>query len=183
MLFAISFFVLHGNAQSTLPECSVSATNGLDFQIVTDKLVYAPKSMMQVKFVVANTDYTQGRVLYLYRLMNYCTSQMGSYRLTLLDKNNNWVPIRGCSHDVEMNKVDAVETFTNPRTGVALRAGEVFGSVADLELPAKNGTYRLKAEILPGLGDKQRQALAEKEMRILPAGCTISAPIVTITVK
>jgi|SRR6185437_6467521 len=175
-------FALMVPAQSVLPQCGTKSD--MDFQIVTDKLIYSPKSMVHVKFLVANTDYTQKRVLHLYRLVSDCSSQMGQYRLTLLDKNNNWVPMQECSADVLMDKVDALEVFTNPVTGIALKVGEVFGSEEDVLLPPKKGTYRLKAELFPAaFNEKQRQALLDKQVRVLPGGCIISAPVVTITIK
>jgi hypothetical protein len=173
-------------------KCEV--TEGFDFQIATDKLVYAPKSMVHVKFLITNTDYTERRdastgqynaqVLYLVRALGDCTSPMGFFWLTVLDKNNKRVPVQGCSADVLMDKVDAVELFANPETGIALRPGQVYGSEAEFQLPPKHGTYRLKAELFTGdFNPKQQRALAERQMTVLPPRCDISAPVITITVK
>ena len=173
-------------------ECSEH--RGIDFQIAADRLVYAPKSMMHVKFLVTNTDYTERRGsstglysfrdLYLYRLLSDCTSQVGFYRLTILDKNNKHEPIQGCSIDHQMDKVDAVQLFTDPKTGIALSPGDVYGIESGFDLPAKKGTYHLKAELFTGdFNKKQQQALAERKMWVLPPDCTIPAPVVTITVK
>jgi len=180
---AVLILALMTPAHVTLPECSTN--DGVDFQIVTDKLVYAPKSMMHVKFLVANNDYASGKSLYLYRLLSYCSSQMGQYKLTLVDRNNDSVPVRTCFIDQRLtDEVNAVELLTNSTTGIALKAGEVFGAEAGFQLPSQKGTYRLKAELLPAtFTPKQQQALADKQMRVLQPGCMTSAPLVTIAIK
>jgi hypothetical protein len=178
--------------QDGVPECAEHS--GVDFQIVTDKLVYAPKSKLLVKFLVTNTDFTQRRdsstglyefrVLYLDRILGYCSGPLGGDWLEILDRNNKPVPIQKCFYDVVMEKVDAVEVLTNPKTGIALQPGDVFGTEAEIQLPAKKGKYRLNAQLFTGwFPEKQLQALAEKRMQILPQSCTISAPVVTITVR
>lgn len=183
---------LSARGQTRARECSMN--NGFNFQVVTDKLAYAPKSVVHVKFLVTNTDYTQRqdsstglysfRALHVSRLLSYCTSQIVFYSLTVLDQNDKRVPTSVCSSDHEMDKLDAVALFTNPRTGIALLPGEVFGSEEEVQLPAEKGTYRLKAELFTGdFNEKQQQALAEKKIATLPPHCTIPAPVVTITVK
>lgn len=189
---AVFLSALLARSQTAAPECSTKS--GFDFQIMTDKLVYSPRSVMHVKFLVTNTDYVQKQdrstglygfpVLHLYRLLSRCSSQVGFYRLTVLDKSNKQLPTNVCSSDHEMDKVDAVELFTNPKTGIALSPGEVFGSDDEVQLPATKGAYRLKAELFTAdLNEKQRQALAERKMTILPPNCTIRARVVTITVR
>ena len=179
-------------AQTSVPACGTN--QGFDFQIVTDKLVYAPKATMHVKFLIMNTDYREQqdkatglysfRVLYLNRTVNYCTSPTGFYWLTILDKHDKSVPIKACSIDSDMEKEDAVELFTNPKTGVALRPGDVYGSEGQFQLPSQKGKYRLKAELFTGgFLEKQLQSLAEKHIRILPPDCQVAAPEVTVTVK
>jgi hypothetical protein len=184
-LVAVAFLCgLLVRAQTLVPECG--ANNGIDFRIVTDKLIYAPKSMMHVKFLITNTRNTSEQdILYLNRNLGYCTSQTGFYALTILDEKNERVPMQGCSGDIAMEKVDAVEMFTNPKSGIALRHGEVFGSDYEFQLPASRGIYHLKAELFTGwLLPKQLQALAERHMRVLQSQqCKIEAPVVTITVK
>lgn len=179
-LFVFSFLV---QAQVPVPECG--GDSGVDFRIATDKLVYAPDSMMHVKFLITNTKDVRGQdMLYLDRTLGYCSSQMGYYALTILDNNNRQVPMQGCAGDAVMEKVDAVELFTNPKTGIALKLAEVFGSDNEFQLPAKRGKYRLRAELFTGwLLKKQLLALAQRHMRILPQGCTVTAPVVTITVR
>ena len=105
-----------------------------------------PNQKMRVKFLVTNTkDAPEQDMLYLDRNLGYCTSQMGFYALTILNKENERVPMQGYSGDLVMERIDAVELFTNPRTGIALRPREVFGSDYEFPLPAKRGEYRLKA--------------------------------------
>jgi hypothetical protein len=146
---------------------------------MTDKSVYEPKSTMYVKFIVTNTD---DKPLYLLRQMNQCSSQMGSYQLVILDDRGKEVSTQQCSADLFMDKLDVVETLTNPNFGIALMRGQIYGSEGDFQLPAKPGKYRVEADVFPpGLLDKQRQALAEKNMRVLE--CTMAASPVTITVK
>lgn len=180
VLGAIFLSALLVRAQAPMSECG--GNSGVDFQIVTDKLVYPPGSMMRVKFLVTNTQETP---LYLNRGVSYCTSPLGFYWLTLLDNRDKQVPISGCSADVLMEKIDAVEMFTDPKSGIALETSSIYGSQAAFELPAKKGTYRLKAELFPGgFSEKQLQVLAEKHMRVLQSlQCKIPAPIVTITVR
>lgn len=179
-------------AQTSVPACGTN--QGFDFQIVTDKLVYAPKATMHVKFLVMNTDYREQQdkatglysfgVLYLNRTVNYCTSPTGFYWLTILDKHDKSVPIKACSIDSDMEKEDAVELFTNPKTGIFLRPGDIYGSEGEFQLPSEKGNYRLKAELFTGgFLEKQLQSLAEKHIHILPPNCQVDAPEVTISVK
>lgn len=178
--------------QVPVPQCGPRP--GFDFQIVTDRLVYAPKATMHVKFLITNASYAERqdkatgpysfRVLYLDRTRSYCTSPTGFYWLTILDKNNKRVPIDVCSADPDMKKEDPVELFTNPKTGIALNPGDVYGSEGQFQLPAKKGKYRLKAVLFTGgFPERQLQSLAEKHIYILPSNCQVTAPVVTVTVK
>ena len=181
------------NREASVPACE--ANPGFDFQIVTDKQVYAPKAMMHVKFLVANTDYTERQdkatelygfpVLYVDRTLSYCSDPMGFFWLTVLDKNDKSVPIQRCSADAIMAKVNAVELLANPKTGIALSPGEVYGREGEFQLPAKKGKYSLSAELFTGwFPEKQLQALAEKHIRTPQAlNCKMHAPVVTVTVK
>lgn len=177
---AVFLLALLVRAQKPVPECG--ANSGVDFRIVTDKLVYAPKSMVRVKFLITNTG---EKPLYLDRGLSFCTSPMGFYWLIILDKHNKRMPVNGCSADVVMEKVDAVAMLTSPKTGIALTPGEVFGREGEFQLPTKRGTYRLKAELFTGgFFPKQLQTLAENHMRALQSlQCKIEAPVVTVTVK
>jgi hypothetical protein len=166
-------------AQAPTPECG--GKTGVEFRIVTDKLVYPPKAVMRVKFLITNTDATP---LHLIQALNDCTSPKGFFWLDILDKNNKTVPIPGCSADLLMDQLDAVETLSNPKTSLLLYMQEIYGYEGEYELPDKQGTYRLKAKLFTGdFNEQQQQALADKHMRVLPQHCFISAPIVVITVK
>lgn len=164
--------------RNPVPRCGPNA--GVDFRIMTDKLVYRPKSTMYLKFLVTNTG---EKPLYLFRHMNQCGSQLGSYQLTILDRHGRRVPVQTCFADLLMDELDAVEMLTNPKSGIALKPGQIYDIEGDFELPSKPGKYRLKAELFPpGFLDKQRQVLAEKDMRVLDK-CLVPAPDVTITVR
>lgn len=153
--------------------------NGVDFQIVTDKLVYAPGSTMQVKFLVTNTGKDP---IYLFRSVSNCGSQLGSYSLSVFDHNGQQVAIQRCFSDLFLDKLDVVEELTNPKLGILLEQWDIYGHVADFELPTKKGRYRLKAVLIPpGLLAKQKEILSQKHMRVLQSPCP--APIVTITIK
>lgn len=184
LLIVASLCTLVAPAQTTVPQCG--ANSDTEFQVVTDKLAYAPKSMMHVKFLITNTKNTHEQdILYLDRHLGYCTSQLGFYALTILDEKNKVVPMQGCNADLVMEKIDVVEMFTNPKTGVALKPNEVFGSEYQFQVPAQKGKYRLKGELFTGwLLKKQLQTLDENHMRVLQSlQCKIEARIVTIIVR
>jgi hypothetical protein len=176
-------FVLAAIVSSTLvargiaPDCSESS--GVGFRIVTDKLVYAPKSTMRVDFLVTNTEEVP---LYFFRTLSQCSSQLGSYLLLIVDRKKRQVPIQRCSADVLMDKLDVVETLTHPKFGILLAHGAAYGHEEVYELPAEKGTYWLNAELVPpGFTDTQREILTENKMRVLQCPCR--APDVTITIK
>jgi len=160
------------------PECGPNT--GVELRIMTDKLVYAPKSVMRVKFIVTNTGDVP---LYFFRELNQCSSQLGSYFLRILDQRGKEVLVQRCYADLVLEQLDVIGWLNNPRWGILLRQRDVYGLEERYEVPAKKGAYRLEAELIPaGLLEKQLQALAEKQMRISPH-CIVTAPVVTITVK
>lgn len=153
--------------------------SGVNFRIVTDKLVYPPKSRMRVDFLVTNKEEVP---LYFFRTLSQCSSQIGSYLLLIVDQKKHQVPIQRCSADLLMDKLDVLETLTNPKFGILLRQGDVYGLEEDFELPAEKGTYSLNAELEPpGFTDKQRDILTANKMRVLE--CPRRAPSVIITIK
>jgi hypothetical protein len=151
----------------------------VEFRIATDKLVYSPKSTVHLKFLVTNTSEVP---LYLFREVSPCSSQLGSYLMLILDRSHREVPIQRCSADLLMDTLDVVGTLTNPRFGILLLRGEVYGRDWTFELPDAKGTYRLKAELIPpGFTEGQKELLADRKMRVLQT--RYPAPIVTITIR
>jgi hypothetical protein len=155
--------------------------NGIDFQIVADKMTYSPESTLHVKFLVTNTGETP---LYLPRDISVCSNQYGFVFLQFLDRHDRDVRSEGCSSDSwpPLGDVDALKEVSDLRFWILLKHGEIYGTEDEFKLPANKGTYRLKAELIPpGFTDKQREVLAQKGTRILQTPC--AAPIVTITLR
>jgi hypothetical protein len=151
----------------------------VNFQIVPDKKIYRPGARMSVKFIVENTGELP---LYLFRNLSQCSSQIGSYFLTIHDQTGRVVNQEGCSLDMLWDKVDVVQELTDTKLGIQLRQHEIFGSEGSFKLPAKKGTYRLEGVLLAaGYTPQQKAALSEKQMRVLQNSC--SAPVMTITIK
>lgn len=168
---------LRANSNAQAPKCGSAV--GIEFQILPDNTVYHPNSAMYVKFIITNTG---EKSIYLFRFVNQCSSQVGMYHLTVFEKKGGEVPVKFCFADLLLQNLDVVETFANPKFGIELRRGEVYGDVGEFNVPAKPGKYLLKAELIPpSLLDKQRLALIQSKMRVLE--CRVSAPPVSITVK
>lgn len=78
--------------------------------------------------------------------------------------------------------MDVVTELTAADFGIKLKAGEIFGVDTSFELPAKNGVYRLKAELVPAaFTSEQREILNRNAMRVLQERCV--APVATVTVR
>lgn len=154
--------------------------SGVSFQVLTDHLDYAPGAALHVKFLVTNTGETP---LYFSRHLNGCGSPVGFVSLQILDRNNQDVRDSGCSDDVgPIGDAELIEVVTDPRFWIQLQPREIFGGEATFALPAKKGTYRLKAELFPtSFTEKQKQILSKRGTRVLQSSCP--APSVTITVR
>ncbi len=175
-LWAMVLFSLatRGMPQDCGPEGSVS------FQIVTDHLDYAPRASLHVKFLVTNMGEAP---FYFSRHLNECGSPLGFASLQILDRSNQDVRDSGCSDDTgPISDSELIEVVTDPKLWILLKPREIYGGEATLELPAKKGTYRLKAELFPTtFTERQREILSKKRMRTLQSRCT--APLVSITVR
>lgn len=174
---ALAAVVLFGLAiHAAAPDCG--SENGVDFRIVTDKRSYAPAATLHVKFLITNPG---EEPLYLFRLLSDCSSQIGSYLFFILDEKNKEVPKQRCSADLIMDE-RVIDELSDPKFGIALRKYDIYGFEGEFQLPAKKGTYRLKAELWPpGFTEKQKEILSQRQMRVLRSRC--AAPIVTITIK
>jgi hypothetical protein len=155
--------------------------DGVKFQIVTDRVSYAPGATMHVKLLVTNTGKA---TLYLFRGMSQCSNPYSSLALDIRDQRNHEVKQLRCSLDpVLMDPQEIIEALNNPRTGVRLEEGQIYGKEQEYILPKKKGAYRLHAKPaqLGGPSDDLNAALEQHHMRVLRSTC--SAPAVTITVK
>lgn len=171
-----------------LPSCFSSAVptsytgtcdSGVEFSISVNDPTYTVGTRVRVTAIVKNTGETP---LYLFRDIGQCSSQIGSYSVALFDSKSKFVPTQGCSADMVMDSFDAVQELTNPRTGIALEHGEVYGREIGLELPTKKGTYQLRAQIEPaGLNRSQKELLERGNKRIIKNSC--QAPVLTVKVR
>jgi hypothetical protein len=119
--------------QGTSSKCGDKS--GVSFRIVTDMLVYAPKSTMRVDILVTNKAEVP---LYFFRTLSQCSSQLGSYLLLIVDRKKQEVPVQRCSADLLMDKLDVAEMLTNPKLGILLGQGDVYGLEEEFELPGKS---------------------------------------------
>ncbi|PYT76426.1 MAG: hypothetical protein DMG40_26185 [Acidobacteria bacterium] len=154
--------------------------NGVDFQIIADRMVYSPGSTMKIKFIVTNIG---EKPLYIPRSLSECSNIEGSFFFWLLDQKDRNLTGKGCSSDVGPTwETHIMEEVVDAKRWIALKPGEIFGKTSTFELPRKKGTYRLRAELTPpGFSDKQRELLAQQEIRVLRTSCWAST--VSITVK
>lgn len=158
-----------------------SCDDSVNFQIITDRVSYAPGATMHVKFLVTNTG--KG-TLYLFRGMSQCSNPYSSLALDIRDQRNHEVKQLRCSLDPAlMDPQEIIEALNNPPTGVRLEEGQIYGKEQEYILPKKKGAYRLHAKLaqLGGPSDDLNSALEQHHMRVLRGTC--SAPAVTITVK
>ena len=163
-----------------MPQDSVTKS-GIDFRVVTDRLNYPPGSTLHVKFIVTNTSETP---IYLSRGLSVCSGQFGFVYFQLLDQTNREVRKEGCSADSWPlpGQSDVLKEVSDPKFWILLQPQEIYGGEAAFELPAKKGTYRLKAELIPpAFTDRQGEILAQQGTRVLQSPCP--APVVTITVR
>jgi len=159
---------------------SIEYEEGVSLHISTDKNSYAPGATMHVRFLVTNTG---KEPLYLFRNVGQCSSQYGWLSVSLRDEQNRNVGSWECSVDDPLIATrDFVGILSNPKSGVFLKQGEIYGREEGYELPKKAGTYQLTAELAPGgVSKEQDEALVQHQMRVLRGTCL--APAVTITVK
>jgi hypothetical protein len=158
-----------------------SCGEGVDLQIVTDKRVYAPGATIHVKFLVTNTD---DWPLYLFSVINQCTSPLGSLSLHIRDQHNQEVTSPLCSADYfNMGELNPAQQLSDSKYGVQLLKDEIFGRLQQYKLPKKKGLYRLQAEIGPvgSLTEDQELELSKHQIRILRHTC--SSAVVTVEVK
>src|SRR5260370_22980215 len=176
---AVTAIVLASSILRGTPQ-DCGAKNGVDFHIVTDRVAYTPRATLRVKFLVTNTG---GPRLYFSRHLNECGSPAGFASLQILDDTNQDVRSSGCSDDIgPIKDSELIEMVTNPKIWIRLEPREIYGGEATFELPAKEGTYRLKAELWPtSFTDKQKEILSQRQMRVLQKPC--AASFVTITIK
>jgi hypothetical protein len=172
----VSFGSLAGGIPPGPPR---NSAEGVDFQILPDKLVYDLGTTMRIRFVVLNTGDSP---LYLYRGLNECSSQMGSFFFLILDPNEKDARSEGCSAEFTMQDMNVLTSLSDSSSWIVLGPEEMFGKQIGFPVPTKKGIYHLKAELKPpGFTDKQRETLLKKHIRILDTPCM--APEVVITVK
>jgi hypothetical protein len=121
--------------------------------------------------------------LYFSRHLSQCGSALGFASFQILDQNHQNVNNSGCSDDIgPLKESEIAGQVTDSRFWVLLKSKEIYGVEMIVKSPAKEGTYRLKAELFPAsLTDQQREILSNQHVRILQ--CRSAAPIVTIVVK
>jgi len=176
-LAAMLFFSLTNRGMST----DSQGEDGIAFQIVTDKQIYAPRASLHVKFIVTNTSEAP---FYLSRGLGECSSQFGFAYFLIVDQYDHAVRNQGCAADTwpPLGQVDVIKELSDSRSWIKLNPGEIYGGESTFELPSKKGSYRLRAELMPpAFSDEQRRMLSQRGMRVLHSACP--APIVTITVK
>lgn len=177
VIASVVFCLLVFRGASTEPasECYI------DFQILTDQLIYAPASTAHLKFIVRNISETP---LYLARPLADCSSQRGFVHLQMLDREGKNVNMQTCSADSwpPLQQRDVLKLFSDPKLWLFLMQGEIYGGGTDFVLPDKRGKYQLEAEITPpALSDTQKDILSRNRVRVLVRAC--SAPSVTIAIK
>jgi hypothetical protein len=153
--------------------------NGVTFRVsVPARKVYSPGASVRITVVIANSGLTE---LYMFRFINRCSSQLGSYHFTLLDDQGQTVRVQECYADDDMDRLDVVKALTDAKTGITLNRQETFRLEQHIKLPTKRGVYRLRAELIPAaLNPEQQRALSEHQMRIV--GRCLAADVV-ITVR
>lgn len=158
------------------PQCDAS----VKVQLTTDKLIYAPGTIMHVKLLIANA----GEVpLYLFHAISQCSSPYGSLSIRLYDDGDRPVDIGGCSSDdFEMNKHNLVDLLTKSESGILLRPGDMYGQEQEYRLPKEKGIYRVRGVLAPVgfVTDSQKQALAQHRMNIVKGACTSLMAKITI---
>jgi hypothetical protein len=168
---------IHRNVRD-IPEST--AADQIEFQVLSDKLHYAPGTLVSVKFIVTNIGETP---IYIYRYLGACSSPNGFASLEILDSRNHEANISGCSGDtLATPNNELIKWVNNPSLWILLKPREVYGGIAEFELPAKKGPYRLKAALYPtSLNDQQKEILSENKMTVLRI--PHEAPIATVTVR
>jgi hypothetical protein len=170
----ISGILIQAISISQKPKCET------EFKILTDKFVYNSGSSVRVNFIVTN----EGKApFYIYRGLRPCSSPLGSYSFAILDTMGRDIQEGGCSLDsAPMEDSKLIEWITNPEDWIVLEPRESYGKQYTFDLPAKPGSYRLKAELIPTyFTEKQKEMLSQKGIRTLQYPCPAS--VVTITVK
>lgn len=154
-------------------------SDNIDLQILTDHRSYSPGTIMHIKLVITN----RGDVpLYIFRAVDNCSSQLGWFGVIVYDWLGHEVDTRGCSGELDMERFNAVQVLSDPKTGTLLKKDEIYGQEQEYELPRKKGLYRLQGEIVPGsLPENQKQELSQRQMRVLKNTCL--APVVTISIR
>jgi hypothetical protein len=175
IIFTVALLVVGSRISASQPDAQCD----VDFQIVADRTTYSPGAIMHVKFLATNTG---EQPLYFFRGISECSSQLGSFFLLVLDEKGHQANRSGCSIDFLMERMDVVGKLTAPESGIMLKAREIYGIEANVELPMKKGVYRLKAELVPAaFTSEQKETLSRKDLKVLQERC--AAPVVTITVK
>ena len=135
---------------------------------------------MRVKFIVTNIGETP---IYIFRNFDGCSTSDGFVSLEILDSHNHDVRKTGCS--VEMfpgPNFEILKWVHDANYWILLRPRDVYGGTAQFELPAKKGTYRLKAQLYPAaLTEKHREILSENNMGVLRI--PHDAPLVAVMVR
>jgi hypothetical protein len=150
------------------------------FQIVTDKTTYSGGEWLHLKLIVTNNGESS---LYVSREMGFCSGPTGFAVVEILDQFDRQHGRLGCSADgAPETDAELLELMGNSKFWIQLRPGEVYGQELRYELPLGQGTYRIRANLLPaGFSDKQSALLLQKGIHVLGSSC--SAAEVTISVR
>src|SRR5437660_12440448 len=126
------------------PFVTADANPEITLLVSTDRDSYVPAGLMHVRFLILNT----GKVpIFLFRNVNQCTSQYGWLSLEIRDSRKQEIKGLTCSADsFSVDETDIVGMLNNPRTGVVLQPGEIYGRQTDYDVPKGSGFYYLHAK-------------------------------------
>ena len=152
----------------------------ISFQILTDKRSYAPGAIVQVRAVISNPP--DGNPIYLFRNMARCSSPFGWFELKIKSSTGYHISTVPCFVHFNADQLDLLATFRDERSVIAIRPGEIYGKMLELEAPKQAGVYQLEGEIMPpALTRNQSDELLRQNKRVLETGCR--ARVVILTVK
>jgi hypothetical protein len=156
------------------------AKASVDFRVLTDGAVYAPRSRMRISFIVTNTG---GSPLHLSRNFSICSSPVGFVNLAILDGHDQDIRKAYCSGDVlPFQDKSLIQDLRNSRFWIEMDPGQIYGEETIIQAPSEPGLYRLKAEIMPNsFTEHQRQMIVENGLQVLEH--SRPAPVVSVSVK
>jgi len=151
----------------------------IHLQISPLKTTYRPGERSLVSITVRN----QGAApIYLSR--NFiCGTWTGYVDFRILNSQGQNVKNGGCAGSEFTIPLDRLKQEVTESPGwLRLDPGELYGQEGDFEAPAKKGTYRLVAELMPPRFSEQQKLLLTSE-KILVLQTRHAAPAVSIVVS